>query len=218
MEITYIGHSCFRIKGKETSVVIDPYNPEKLGYKLPKLEADILLISHDHDDHNFKDGVKDYSFIIDAPGECEIKGIYVQGFESYHDESKGSKRGKNVMYYLEVDGISLMHLGDLGHELSEDTLEQIPYSDVLMTPIGGVYTIDAKTAAKVISSLEPGIVIPMHYQTKDLVKLKLDGLEKFLDEMGLNGEVKTLDKLKISSKSEIPEDTEVVVLEPQYSV
>ena len=216
MEITYIGHSCFRIKGKETSVVIDPYNPETLGYKLPKLEADILLISHDHDDHNFKDGVKDYSFVIDAPGECEIKGVYVQGFESYHDENKGSKRGKNVMYYLEVDGISLMHLGDLGHELSEDTLEQIPYADVLMTPIGGVYTIDSKTAVKVVASLEPGIVIPMHYQTEDLVKLKLDGLEKFLNEMGLSGEVKTLDKLKISSKSEIPEDTQVVVLEPQH--
>ncbi|MBI2620907.1 MBL fold metallo-hydrolase [candidate division WWE3 bacterium] len=217
MEITYIGHSCFRIKGKNATIVVDPYDPEKVGYKLPKLEADILLISHQHADHNFKDGVKNYSLLADTPGEYESKGVFIQGFESFHDAEGGAQRGKNVVYYVEIDGFSFLHLGDLGHELGKETLEQLPGVDVIMIPVGGVYTIDAETASNVISSIEPSIVIPMHYQTADLTGLgsKLDGIEKFLDEMGGDDKVKPLDKLKLAGHL-ASEETEIVVLSPQH--
>ncbi len=213
MEIKYYGHSCFKIKGKDVSIVIDPFDPQKVGYKLPKLEADILVLSHDHADHNYRDAVSDYRLLIDTPGEFELGGAFVTGFHTYHDNKEGQERGDNIIYQIELDDLSILHLGDLGHELSKEILEKISVVDVLFIPVGGVYTIDAKTAVKVISSLEPGIVVPMHYQTDDLTGLsqKLDGLDKFLEEMG-NGDVVSEEKLKLSGKNDIPEETEVIVL------
>jgi L-ascorbate metabolism protein UlaG (beta-lactamase superfamily) len=218
MEITYIGHACFKIKGKDLSLVIDPYNPETTGYKLPKLEADVLLISHTHDDHGYKEGVAEYGLLIDGQGEYETKGVFIQGIETFHDENGGSKRGPNTMYQIDIDGFTVLHAGDLGHELSKETLERISQVDVLLIPVGGVYTIDGKTATKVISSLEPGIVVPMHYQTKDLTGLskELSTLEDFLEEMGIEENIKKQDKLSIKSKSDIPPETEIVVLTPQH--
>ena len=217
MEITYIGHSCFKIKGKDATIVIDPYDPKKLGYKLPKLEADVLLISHQHDDHNYTAGVTGYTLLIDTPGEYESKGVAIQGLDTFHDEAKGAKRGRNIMYCIVIDDIAVLHVGDLGHELDKDTLEQLPYVDVLLIPVGGVYTIDAKTAAKVMSSIEPGYVVPMHYQTQDLTSLseQLDGPEKFLNEMGAENLV-AVDKLKVAGKTDSMEETELVVLSPQH--
>lgn len=217
MEISYIAHSCFKIKGDAVTIVVDPYNPKKTGQKLPKLASDVLLISHQHDDHNYAEGVSDYKLIVDTPGEYEVDGVFIHGIKSFHDAKNGEERGSNIMFHIDIDGLNLMHLGDLGHELDKRLLEQIPDVDILMIPVGGIYTIDAATATKVISDLEPGIVIPMHYQTKTLTGLsnKLDDLKKFLDEMGVesNG---TVDKLKVSKKSDIPEDTEIVVVSPQY--
>ena len=219
MEITFIGHSCFRLKGKQTTLVIDPYYPDKTGYKLPKLSADIVLMSHDHEDHSNLDGVADTKLTIQTPGEYEMSDTFVYGFQTYHDANKGSARGKNTIYQIDMDGFTVLHLGDLGHELSTETLEKISDVDVLLIPVGGTYTIDAKTAVKVISSLEPGIVVPMHYQTKDLTGLskKLDALKVFLEEMGVEeSNVKKTDKLKLSSRVEIPEESEVYVLSPQH--
>ncbi|MCA9301948.1 MBL fold metallo-hydrolase, partial [candidate division WWE3 bacterium] len=201
MEITYIGHSCFKIKGKNISLVIDPYDPTMLGYKLPTLSADAVLLTHDHPDHANVQGVKDYRLVISAPGEYEISDVFVYGLQTFHDESEGSKRGNNTIYSIEIDDFSLMHLGDLGHILSAETLEKIGTVDVLMIPVGGVYTIDSAAAVKVISSIEPGIIIPMHYQTADLKMAgdKLDSLDKFLDEMGIE-KPRTEGKLKLSSR------------------
>ncbi|EKE00397.1 MAG: Zn-dependent hydrolase of the beta-lactamase fold-like protein, partial [uncultured bacterium] len=165
MEITYIGHSCFKIKGKENTVVIDPYDPSDVGYKLPKLEGDIVLISHSHKDHSNKEGVYGYRVVIDTPGEYETKGTVIYGIEVFHDEKEGTERGGNVMYLVEMDGFNILHMGDLGHTLSKETLERIPDIDVLLIPVGGTYTIDAETAVDVISDIEPGIVVPMHYLT-----------------------------------------------------
>jgi L-ascorbate metabolism protein UlaG (beta-lactamase superfamily) len=217
MEITYIGHACFKIKGKETSLVIDPYNAN-IGYKLPKLEADLLLVSHQHPDHNNVEGVAGYSLLIDGPGEYETKGVFVYGIGTAHDDKKGEERGQNTIYLVDIDGFTLLHLGDLGHELSDETLEKIAKVDVLMIPVGGKYTIDAKTAVKVISSIEPGIVIPMHYKTADLTGVDgLDGLDKFLNEMGTDpAAVKKEDKLKLSTKNDVPEDTQLVILNPAH--
>ena len=217
MEITYIGHSCFKIKGKTLSLVIDPYDPKKTGYKLPKLDADAVLVTHDHEDHNFTQGVSDFKMLINTAGEYETEDVFINGIEVYHDEKDGSERGRNVMYLLELEGVSILHCGDLGHPLAKETLERIPNVDILLVPVGGTYTIDGETAVDVISELEPGIVIPMHYQTDDLKGITgLEPLEKFLDEMGADGKARKESKLKISSKSDIPEDTTVVVLEPQH--
>jgi L-ascorbate metabolism protein UlaG (beta-lactamase superfamily) len=218
MEITYIGHSCFKIKDKELTIIIDPYDPKKLGYKLPKLEADVLCLTHNHSDHSYKEGVVGYRLLIDGPGEYETKETFIYGIEVYHDDKDGSERGTNTMYLIEMDGFNILHTGDLGHELSKETLEKIPNVDVLLICVGGTYTIDAETASQVISDIEPAIVVPMHYQTDDLTGLseKLDKVDKFLNEMGVEGSVKKEDKLKLTSKNDLPEDTEVVVLNPQH--
>src|SRR5262245_41166088 len=120
MEISYIGHSCFKVKGKNSSIVFDPYNPEKFGYKLPKFDEDIVCISHEHDDHNYMQGVKGATegkepFIISGPGEYDINGVHILGLKTYHDDKQGSERGLNTVYYIEIDGLFLLHVGDLGH-------------------------------------------------------------------------------------------------------
>ncbi len=221
MEITYIGHSCFKVKGKNLTLIFDPYNPEKTGFKLPKLEANVVLVSHGHDDHNFISGISSIDegqelFIINGPGEYEIKGAHVQGLSTYHDDKQGKERGKNTIYYVELDGLYLLHLGDLGHMPSDEILEQLNSVDVLFVPVGGTYTIDYKVAADVISEIEPSFVVPMHYQTDKLVGLskELDPLDKFISSFG-SDVVRKESKLKISGKSDLPEETQVVVLEQQ---
>jgi len=216
MEITYIGHSSFKIKGKEISLVIDPYDP-KIGYKYPKQECDVLLTTHDHFDHHYVEGVNGYKLHIDGPGEYEISNVFVNGIPAFHDAKDGTERGNDTIYLIEIDGFSILHLGDLGHELTKEHMEHIPYVDVLLIPVGGKYTIDAEIASKVISSIEPGIVIPVHYHTNDLTGVEgLASLSKFLDEMGVEGSVKKEDKLKLTNRSDIPEETTIIVLEPKH--
>ncbi len=219
MEISHIGHSCFKIKGKNTTIVIDPYDPKKVGYKLPKLEADVVLLSHKHADHSYLEGVREYRLVVETPGEYELAGTFIYGIQTYHDENKGSERGENTIFQMEIDGFSLLHLGDLGHELATETLEKLTDVDVLMIPVGGVYTIDAKTAVKVIASIEPAVVVPMHYQTKDLTGLaeKLDEVGVFLEEVGVedNG-VERVEKLIVRSSSDIPQESKVYILSPQH--
>jgi L-ascorbate metabolism protein UlaG (beta-lactamase superfamily) len=217
MEITYIGHSCFKIKDKTITLVIDPYDP-KIGYKLPKLSSDVVLTTHDHFDHNYIEGVSDYRLLIDGPGEYEVGGCFIYGKEVSHDEKSGGERGKVTMYLITLDGFNILHVGDLGSELSQEDIEKIPSVDVLMIPVGGKYTIDAEKATKVISALEPSYVIPMHYKTSDLTGIEgLTGVEEFLDEMGVeNGVKKDVDKLVINSKSDVDGETQVVVLKPAH--
>lgn len=199
--------------------MIDPYDPKKLGYKLPKLKADIVLLSHEHDDHSYLEGVDDYKLLVETPGEYEMSDTFIYGAKTYHDDQEGKERGDNTIFQIDMDDFSLLHLGDLGHELATETMEKLTDIDVLMIPVGGVYTIDAKTAVKVISSVEPSIIIPMHYQTEDLTGLskKLDDIKNFLEEMGIedNG-VKKVDKLVLKTRSDIPAESEVYILSPQH--
>lgn len=217
MEITYIGHSCFKIKDKTISLVIDPYNP-KIGYKLPKLSADVLLVTHDHFDHNYIEGVSDYRLLVDGPGEYEVGGCFIYGKSVDHDEKNGLERGKVTMYLITIDDFNILHLGDLGRELTQEEMEKIPNVDVLMIPVGNKYTIDEKAAVKVISALEPSYVIPMHYKTDDLTGVEgLSGVDEFLDEMGVEEDVKKdLDKLVLNSKTDLDGETKVVVLKPAH--
>lgn len=217
MEITYIGHSCFKIKDKTISLVIDPYNP-KIGYKLPKLSSDVVLVTHDHFDHNYIEGVSDYRLLVDGPGEYEVGGCFIYGKSVDHDEKNGLERGKVTMYLITIDDFNILHLGDLGRELTQEEMEKIPNVDVLMIPVGNKYTIDEKAAVKVISALEPSYVIPMHYKTDDLTGVEgLSGVDEFLDEMGVEEDVKKdLDKLVLNSKTDLDGETKVVVLKPAH--
>jgi L-ascorbate metabolism protein UlaG (beta-lactamase superfamily) len=170
MDIQYVGHSCFRIRGKEGVVVTDPYDSKKVGLPTPGVKADIVTISHDHDDHNLASAIKptanrDEVFVISHPGEYEVQGITVVGYPSFHDGQQGEERGKNTMYSIFVDDVHVLHLGDLGHTLDEKTIEDIPDIDVLLCPVGGKFTINPAQAAEVISSLEPAYVVPMHFKT-----------------------------------------------------
>ena len=215
MELTYYGHSCFKVKTKDLVLVIDPFDPNKLGIKLPKLEADVLLLTHDHFDHSYKAGVSGYRLLIDGPGEYELSGVDIVGIPVDHDGEHGSVRGKNTMYYIESEGVSVLHCGDLGHELDDATLAKFGEVTALMLPIGGVYTIGPEQAAKVVSSIEPSFVVPMHYKIDGSKIADLGTLAKFLDEMGVDAQNGTkLDKLKLSS-SDSELETKVVVLERQ---
>lgn len=212
MIITWQGHSCFKIQDKigpeGVTVVTDPFNKET-GLKVPNFEADIITVSHDHKDHNNTDALRGMPFVISCAGEYDFKGVLVEGIDSYHDDKKGEERGSNIMYRIEIDDISVAHLGDLGDILDNTQLEKLVGTDVLLIPVGGKYTIDAKKAVEVISQIEPRIVIPMHYKTKD-VKYDLDPIDKFIKEFGLTPTYE--EKLKISKKDLPQEDMELVIL------
>lgn len=214
MDITYFGLSSFRLRGKNATVVCDPFKPEMVGLKFPKTKADIVTVSHDHDDHNAVDRVEEGAFVVRGPGEYEIKGVVIEGFSTYHDEEQGAQRGKNTIYHMQIEGVNVLHLGDLGHMLSSELMEAIPRVDVLMTPVGGHYSLDAATAVKLINELEPAIVIPMHYHTPGLNQEAfgvLAPLDMFLKEMGKEAVAPT-NKLSVKA-GKLPLETEVVVME-----
>ena len=209
MDITHLGHSSFKIKGKKAVVVTDPYE-ESIGLKFPKTTADILTISHNHRDHNATNLVDGELFIVDGPGEYEIKGVKITGIPSFHDTKEGGERGKNIIFNVKIDGLWICHLGDLGqNELTNGQMERVNSVDILFVPVGGVYTIDTTVASKIVSELEPKIVIPMHYHEEGS-NLKLEPAEKFLKEMGAE-KAPASDKLTIS-KEKLPEELAVVLL------
>ena len=210
MDITWYGQSCFRIKGKKATVVIDPFDPKATGLRLPKMSAGILLVTHQHPDHNNIADVKESPFVIQASGEYEVNGVDVVGVPTYHDNEKGAKRGKNVVYNLTLDGISLVHLGDLGHLIDEETKERIGRVDILMVPVGGTYTIDAHQALKVVDMLEPRLIIPMHYKLAHLA-YDLAPVDDFTKLAG-KACVKVSDKFTIFSDT-FPEDQTILLME-----
>jgi L-ascorbate metabolism protein UlaG (beta-lactamase superfamily) len=188
MEIKFLGHSSFRIKGKTASLVTDPFDPKMVGLKYSGVKADIVTVSHDHEDHNRYDLVKGVKKVISGPGEYEISQVSIIGLPSYHDDKKGEKRGKNTIYLIEMDFLRLVHLGDIGHKLTEATLETLGDIDILMVPVGGEFTISPQQAVEVVRSIEPKIILPMHYLMPGLNKEifgKLENVKPFLNEIGL---------------------------------
>lgn len=213
MDITFLGHSSFRLKGKTATVLTDPFDPEMVGLKFPKVDANIVTVSHDHNNHNKVEKVSSVKRAVTGPGEYEIMGVSMIGISSFHDEKKGAKRGKNTIYVYEMDGLRLAHLGDLGHKLSEKILEKIGDIDVLMIPVGGEYTIGPSEAVEVVRAIEPKIAIPMHYQMPGLnpaTFAKLSSTEPFLAEVGLP--VEKTDRLSIR-KENLGEESKVILLE-----
>ncbi len=219
MNITWYGQSCFKItvqtqKAKEkVSLITDPFS-DKVGLKLPKIEGDVFLFSHDHYDHANKDVVSRDAFVVDSPGEYEVKGVFIQGIPSFHDEKKGEERGLNTIYTIEAEDVRICHLGDFGEaELSDKQLQEIGDVDVLMIPVGGVYTIDAKGATKVISQIEPRMVVPMHYKI-DGLKVELEELENFLKAIGEKSAEKE-EKLILQKKNLPSGEMKIVPFLPQ---
>jgi len=216
-KIYWAGQSCFQIsvstsKDHSADIVIDPFD-ETTGLKLPHLSADILLITHDHDDHNNIKGIKGTPFVIQGPGEYEVKEVFVQGIPAFHDDKAGKEKGQNTIYMIDAEEIRFCHLGDLGQKLlTDEQLEKIDRVDVLMIPVGGDYTIDSSAAQKIISQIEPKIVIPMHYGLPGL-KMKLDEVSKFLKTMGKNSVV-AQEKFVVKLTTLPKEGMEIVTLQP----
>jgi len=209
MTLSWLGHSCFRLEGKEVSLLIDPFSKD-IGLRPPRIKDQIVLVTHNHYDHANTEGAEAGSMIINGPGEYEVKGVYIQGIPSFHDNTGGAERGSNTIYSIKFEDITFCHLGDLGQEaLDEKQVDLIGDIDVLMVPVGGKYTIGAKEAVKVISQIEPKIIIPMHYKTPEL-NIDIESVDKFLKEVGLVPE--KLDKLKISQKNLPQEEMKLVVL------
>ena len=211
MEIMWYGQACFRLRSRGLAVVTDPYSPE-IGLKLPRLTATIVTVSHQHEDHNYIGAIKGPPFIISGPGEYEIEGIFVIGVGTYHDAKQGQERGKNTAYLIEFEGLTICHLGDLGHVLTQEQVEQLNSVDILLIPVGGKYTLNGSKAAEVVGLLEPKVVIPMHYKVPAL-NVQIEGVSRFLKELAVEPPSK-LELLTIS-KSQLPDETRVVLLEPK---
>ena len=210
MDVTWLGHGCFRLRGRSAAVVTDPY-PPAIGLKLPKLDADLVTISHEHENHSYTQVMRD-SNEIRGPGEYEVAGVSVIGVPTFHDAEKGAKHGRNTVYLIEIDDVRVCHLGDLGHALDDAEAEAISSPDVLLVPVGGHTSINAAQAAEIVRQLEPRFVVPMHYAIPGL-KLELDSLDRFLKEMAVTAS-EPQPKLSVQASSGEYE-TKVVVLEPK---
>ena len=212
MEIVWLGHSCFRIKGKETTLITDPF-PKNLGYSPVRVAADVVTVSHSHPGHSYVEGVSGEPKVIRRPGEYEIGNILINGFITFHDDEHGNKLGKNIVYLMEIDQVMVCHLGDLGHILTPDQVGELSGVEVLLVPVGGKSTLDGAAAAQTVRLLEPRLVIPMHFKTPATTR-DLEPVDRFLKEMGLH-EAETVPSLKVTISS-LPEETKVIVLDYQH--
>lgn len=182
MLIKWHGHACWEIESADgLKIVTDPHDGKAIGIKPPVVEADIVLMSHDHFDHNCDRIVQGANKeVVTGPGAKTVKGIQINGVHSYHDEDEGSKRGENIMFNFEVDGIKLCHLGDLGEQLDRTQVEGLGEIDILFIPVGGTFTVDADGAWDVIKALNPKVVIPMHFRVGGL-SLSIAPVDGFLE-------------------------------------
>jgi len=210
MKISWYGHACFKIISKGATIVTDPFSKD-IGLNPPRCEADIVTISHDHYDHNNTSSLRGNPFIINTPGEYNLKNVSIFGIDSFHDNKQGKERGLNTIYVIETEDMRICHLGDLGqNELYNEQLDKIGEVDILMIPVGGVYTINSDKAVGIINQIEPSIVIPMHFSLPKL-KIKLHSVDEFLKEMGIK-EKKPIEHLVIKKNDLSKEETKVILM------
>jgi L-ascorbate metabolism protein UlaG (beta-lactamase superfamily) len=209
VDINWYGHACFRIREGGVTVVTDPYDRE-IGGTLPRIRADVVTLSHAHPGHSCVRGFRGSPRILQSPGEYEVGGVFVTGVPTFHDDREGKLRGQNTAFLFDFDGLTVCHLGDLGHVLTQSQVEWLSGVNVLLIPVGGRSTISPAQAAEVVNLLEPDVVIPMHYQTPGLSR-DLAPVSRFLKAMGL-GRAPTEEVLRVRA-SAIPEDMQVVLLE-----
>jgi len=210
MDIKWLGHSCFLIKGKDMTVMTDPCHPDT-GYRLSESGVQIVTVSHLHAGHSYTEGVADSPRLIKSPGEYEIGGAFITGVAVFHDGNKGATLGRNTIYVVEMDDVTLCHLGDLGHSLGPQSIEEIGDIDVLFLPVGEGSTLPVEAAVEIVRQLGPSIVIPMHYKTEASTR-ELSSVDKFLERMRVK-DIETKPGLLITS-STLPAGTQVVILDP----
>jgi L-ascorbate metabolism protein UlaG (beta-lactamase superfamily) len=215
MKVKWLGHACFLITAADgTRVMTDPYKTGAFGlnYKPPEEEADVVTVSHEHDDHNNVAAVKGNPEVVRGAGVHHVKDVDFKGVATAHDQASGSQRGSNVVFCFTLDGVRVCHLGDLGHELSRQTVDEIGAVDVLLIPVGGNFTIDASAANGVVDSLHPKIAIPMHYRNERASNFPVATEEDFRK---LRPRVRVLNGSEIEvKKDKLPVETETVVLKP----
>lgn len=219
MNIQYYGHSCFKITtkpaGRATDDIViffDPFDKE-IGLRPPQGQASLVLVSHNHPDHNNVSALKGEPVVIDTAGEYSVKGVNIVGMEAYHDDKEGQERGKVNIFILETEGFKICHLSDLGGDLTPKQLEEIDGVDILLVPIGGKYTIDGKKASEIVRKIEPAMVIPMHYKMPGL-SFEISDEKIFCDEMGKCPKEK-VSKLTLKKKDLEGKNLEVVLMNPE---
>lgn len=220
-EITYLGHSCVRLRGREGIVLMDPFD-HSVGLDIGRPTAHIITVSHDASDHNNVAAVKplrDDLFVADGPGDYEVSNILIRGIHTAHADAEGKKQGHNTVFVIELDGIAFCHLGDLGHQLTSSQVEEIGTVDVLFAPVGnGTWALAPDTLSEVISEIEPKLVVPLYQletAQETLERPHLEPLASFTHQMGMK-EWQVVDKLSIS-QSTLPrddEETQFAVLRP----
>ena len=213
MKVKWLGHAAFLITSEEgTKIITDPYQPGMFGLNYGKINeaADIVVVSHDHADHNYVQGVPGKPQVVKGSGIHKAKGIEFKGIPSYHDTSKGSERGQNNIFCFSVSGVKVCHMGDLGHTLSEREAAEIGNVDVLLIPVAGTYTVDAAAANKVVEQIKPRVVIPMHFKTDKCPTFPVTDVEPFL---AGKTNVKRMNTSEVEFKKEqLPKVTQIVVL------
>ncbi|MCX7965372.1 MAG: MBL fold metallo-hydrolase [Syntrophorhabdaceae bacterium] len=214
MKIKWYGHAAFNLTTEDgVRIIIDPYLSGAFGgalsYGKIQDEADIVLTSHDHDDHNYTKDIKGKFVIVNSAGQTSIKGINIRAIPSFHDPSKGNERGKNLIFVIEAEGLKVTHVGDLGHTLGKDTIKEIGAIDILLVPVGGFYTIDPKEATKVMEDLKPAVTIPMHFKTEKC-NFPIVSVDEFIKN---KKHVKKLNTSEVVYKKDtLPKEPEIVVL------
>lgn len=206
MQIKWLGHACFLIAGEGARVVTDPFN-EEVGYPLPAVEADVVTVSHEHFDHNYVRAVKGRPQVVREPGEHTAGAVRIKGIPTFHDGSEGALRGNNTVFVIEMDGLRVCHLGDLGHMLDAGQLKELGPVDVLLVPVGGMFTVDANAAARLVADIKPAVAVPMHYATA-AIKLPLAPVQDFT---GRFERVTEKDVLEVT-KDNLHAPTQIVVL------
>ncbi|HIE11949.1 MAG TPA: MBL fold metallo-hydrolase [Desulfotomaculum sp.] len=208
MQIKWLGHACFLLAtGDGVKVLTDPYD-ESIGYPLPPVSPDVVTVSHQHFDHNAVGACKGEPAVVEGSGTHQVKGLTIRGVATFHDKKQGAQRGPNTVFVIEAEGLRICHLGDLGHPLDAAKLREIGPVDVLLTPVGGTYTIDAEEAASLVKEMKPRIAVPMHYKTAQL-KINIAPVDGFLRQF--TG-VKRQSLLEVMP-DKLPPATDIVVLE-----
>ncbi|MBS3909681.1 MAG: MBL fold metallo-hydrolase [Actinobacteria bacterium] len=209
VKISWLGHAAFKIEtASGTVIVTDPYS-EKTGYALPRVEADIVTISHHHYDHDNAQAVRGSPRVVEAGGKIVIGSTTIEGIDSFHDEVSGYKRGRNIIFKFYVDGLVMAHMGDYGQSMTQEQREALADVDVLLIPVGGRFTIDHAQAAEIVRELKPNIVVPMHYKT-EVAAIDIGPVGPFLESMPIVRERGSVIEL---SADELPAETEVWVME-----
>jgi len=216
MEITYLGHSCFRVRGRDAAIVTDPFSP-KYGYTMGRPSAGIVTVSQeggpDRDDHAYVEGVAGEPHVVNGPGEYEISNLLINGVRTYAGAGgNGGQLRLNTVYVIDVDELRVCHLGELAGILTAEQVESIGSINVLMVPVGGGETIGPNLAAQVVSQLEPNIVLPMHFRIQGTRSERLEPVDRFIREMGAKS-LTPVPKISLNAKSSLPSDIQLTVME-----